>query len=101
MDGEQLFCYSQEPYDLARDMVECKDCAGWFHPACVHLEGQHLAHVMNDNEAVWACPACLGGNGADVGVGAAAPRTHSTGNISSGLGDTAAAGPAPKKRRIR
>jgi len=60
-----LYCICRQPYDQARDMIECEKCGGWFHYDCVGLEPpqeDNDKHGITEKEGLqFTCPPCLAG----------------------------------------
>ena len=60
-----LYCICRQPYDQARDMIECEKCGGWYHYDCVGLEPPQEdsdKHGITEKEGLqFTCPPCTAG----------------------------------------
>ena len=60
-----LYCICRQPYDQARDMIECEKCGGWYHYDCVGLEPpqeDNEKHGITEKEGLqFTCPPCTAG----------------------------------------
>ncbi len=64
-----VFCVCEMPYNPDLLMLECVDCAEWYHPECVGME---RGDVGGATPRVFVCPECVAAQQADAATAAAA-----------------------------